>query len=244
MSKKTKRKPAKSKEIPDKIKIGSFNKSRIKSDKTTPELLPSLNSYFDKYGFYILLFLLSVISFLVFYDFIFLNKLYLFKDIGSDSINANYPHEFKVAYYMQHVSFIPKWSFYQGMGQNIFPFSIFDPFNFFLVIGGANHLAYGIVFMEIAKIFCAGIFFYLFLKKIHISGYAAVIGGVLYSFSAFIILGSCWNIFSTEAVYLALLLYAFEKLYQDNKIILFPLAICLIAINQPLDLFLMGLFLA
>ena len=243
MSKKAKRKPAKSKEISDKTKPVSLAKSRIKNEKSTPELFPLLNSYFDKYGFYILLFLLTIISFIVFYDFIFFDKLYLFKDIGSDSINANYPHEFQVAYYMQHVSLMPKWSFYQGMGQNIFPFSIPDPFYFFLVIGGTDHLAHGIVFMEIAKIFCAGIFFYLFLKKIHISGYAAVIGSVLYSFSAFIILGSCWNIFSTEAVYLALLLYAFEKLYQDNKIILFPVAICLIAINQPLDLFLMGLFL-
>jgi uncharacterized membrane protein YfhO len=243
MNKKAKRKPAKSAEIRDKTKTVSSHKRNIKRDKSTPELLLLLNSYFDRYGFYILLFLLSVISFSVFYDFIFLNKLYLFKDIGSDSINASYPHELQVAYYMQHVSLISKWSFYQGMGQNIFPFSIPDPFYFFLVIGGPNHLAYGIVFMEIAKIFCAGIFFYLFLRKIHTYGYAAVIGGVLYSFSAFIILGSCWNIFSTEAVYLALLLYAFEKLYQDNKIFLFPVAICLVAINQPLDLFLMGLFL-
>ena len=243
MSKKTKRKAAKPKEVVDKTKPVLPLKSKIKNDKGKPELFPLVNRYFDRYGFYILLFLLSVISFLVFYDFIFLNKLYLFKDIGSDSINANYPHEYQVAYYMQHVSFMPKWSFYQGMGQNIFPFSIPDPFYFFLVIGGANHLAYGIVFMEIAKIFCAGIFFYLLLRKIHIAGYAAVIGGVLYSFSAFIIVGSCWNIFSTEAVYLALLLYAFEKLYQDNKIILFPVAICLVAINQPLDLFLMSLFL-
>ena len=161
MSKKTKGKAAKLKEIADKTKPVSPLKSKIKNDKSKPELFPLLSSYFDRYGFYILLFLLTIISFLVFYDFIFFNKLYLYKDIGSDSINANYPHEYQVAYYMQHVSFIPKWSFFQGMGQNIFPFSIPDPFYFFLVIGGTNHLAYGIVFMEIAKIFCAGIFFYL-----------------------------------------------------------------------------------
>src|SRR5206468_2044483 len=38
-------------------------------------------------------------------------------------------------------------------------------------------------------------------------------------------------------------LYAFEKLFQDNKILLFPVAICLIAIHQPFDLFLTSLFL-
>ena len=214
-----------------------------KKNKIVPEIFPGTKKYFDDHGFYILLFLLTLISFFVFKDFIFFNKIYLYKDIGSDSINANYTHGFQVAYYMQNISFIPKWSFYQGMGQNIFPFSIPDPYYLVLMLFGPNNLAYGIAYMEIAKIFSAGIFFYLFLKKMRVSGYAAVVGSLLYSFSGFIILGSCWTIFSTEAVYIALLLYAFEKLFQDNKIFLFPVAICLIAINQPFDLFLTGLFL-
>src|SRR5258706_13446964 len=113
------------------------NKKTIKSKPSRPvlkkniivhELFPGLTKYFNDHGFYILLFLLTVISLFVFKDFIFLNKIYLYKDIGSDSINATYPHEYQVAYYMQHEGFIPKWSFYQGMGQNIFPFSIPDPF--------------------------------------------------------------------------------------------------------------------
>jgi uncharacterized membrane protein YfhO len=211
--------------------------------KSAQEILPGFNYYFDKHGLLILIFLLIVISLFVFKDFIFLEKIYLYKDIGSDSINATYPHEVQVAYYMQQVSLIPKWSFYQGMGQNIFPFCIPDPYYLILLLFGPKNLIYGIGYMEIAKIISAGILFYLFLKKIRLSGYAAVLGGLLYSFSGFMILGSCWTIFSTEAVYIALLLYAFEKLYKDNKIILFPIAICLIAINQPFDLVLAALFL-
>jgi len=214
-----------------------------KTIKPTSEVLIHVNQYFNKYGFYILLALLTIIILFVFWDFIFLNKLYLFKDIGSDSINANYPHGYQVAYYMNHVSFIPKWSFYQGMGQNIFPLSIPDPYYFILMLFGAENLAYGIALMEITKIFSAGILFYLFLKKLNISNFASIIGAISYAFSSFIIIGSCWNIFSSEAVYIALLLYAFEKLYQDNKIILFPIAIFLVAINQPFDLFLISLFL-
>jgi len=219
------------------------SKAILKKKKIIPEILPGINKYFDNYGFLILLSLLGIISFFVFKDFILLNKIYLYKDIGSDSINATYPHAYQVAYYLQHESFIPKWSFYQGMGQNIFPFSIPDPYYLILVLFGPNNLTYGIGYMEIAKIFSAGIFFYLFLKKLQFSDYASVIGSLLYSFSGFIILGSCWTIFSTEAVFIALLLYAFEKLFQDNKIILFPVAICLIAIHQPFDLFLTSLFL-
>jgi hypothetical protein len=101
------------------------------------------------------------------------------------------------------------------MGQNIFPFSIPDPFYFFLMIGGTDHLAYGIVFMEIAKIFCAGIFFYLLLKKIHISGYAAVIGGVLYSFLHLLSLVAAGIYFQPRQFTWLYCFYAFEKLYQD-----------------------------
>jgi uncharacterized membrane protein YfhO len=207
------------------------------------EAYPQINNYFEKYGLYIFLFLLLANIIFVFSDFIFLNKIYLFKDIGSDSINANYPRMVQVARYISDVSFIPKWSFQQGMGQNILPFAFPDPFYFILLLSGPNNLIYGIGYMEIAKIITAGILFYFFLKKITASPYATIVGGLLYAFSGFVILGSCWTIFSTEAVYLALLLYAFETFYQNNKIVLLPPAICLIAINQPFDLLLMGVFL-
>ena len=243
MSKRSKRTQAKAKDVSNKTKPSSLSKTIKKSNKSTPAFFPELNRYFDQYGLYILIFLSGIIAFLVFKDFIFLNKIYLYKDIGSDSINAFYPHEYQVANYMQHENFIPKWSFYQGMGQNIFPFSIPDPYYLILMMFGPHNWAYGIGYMEIAKILSAGIFFYLFLKKLSISSYAAVVGGLLYSFSGFVILGTCWRIFSTEAVYMALLLYSFEKLFQDKKIVLFPIAVCLIAIHQPFDLFLVSLFL-
>ena len=207
-------------------------------------LWPSFNLFFDKNVWAILIFCLAFISFIVFKDFILLDKIYLFKDIGSDSINANYPHGYQVAHYMQHEGFIPKWSFYQGMGQNILPFSFSDPFYFLLMLLGAENLAYGIGYMEVIKIFCAGFIFFLYLKKMNFSAYASVIGSLLYAFSGFAVLGSCWTIFTTEAVYLALLLLAFERIYLDNSLWLFPVTICLIAIHQPFDIFLLGIFIA
>ena len=226
-----------------KSKIKERQQPVQKIEKPVAEYLPEFNLYIEKYGFYVLLFLLAIMSFIIFKDFILLDKIYLYKDIGSDSINANYPHGFQIANYMQQESFIPKWSFYQGMGQNILPFSISDPYYLILMLFGPNNLAYGIGYMEIAKIFSAGILFYLFLKTLNFSAYAAITGSLLYAFSGFVILGSCWTIFSTEAVYMAFLLYAFEKFYKENKIIFIPIAICLISVHQPFDLFLIGLFL-
>jgi uncharacterized membrane protein YfhO len=205
------------------------------------ELFKGFGSFIEKNGLYILLSLIALIVLFVFRDFIFLHKTYLFNDIGSDSVNIGYPAFYSLADYIVKEG-IPKWSFSQGMGQNIFP-GCTDPFSLFIILMGKNHVYFTLFFAEAFKIFFAGFFFFLFLKKITTSNYTAIIGGVLFSFTGFIVLGGEWAIFSTEAVYVALLLYSFEKLYQDNNWILFPISICLIASNQPFDLYLIGLFL-
>ena len=204
-------------------------------------LFQSFDDFLVKYGPFFLFSLIALIVIFVFKDFIFLKKIYLFKDIGSDSINISYPTYYNLADYIVKEGF-PKWSFNQGMGQNIFPYSV-DPFSLYIILMGKNFVYYTVFYAEIFKIFCAGLFFYLFLKKVINSNYAAIMGGVLYSFSGFIILGGGWNFFSTQAVYVALLLYSFEKLYQDDNWILFPVAIFLIASYQPLDLYFIGVFL-
>jgi hypothetical protein len=200
------------------------------------------NQFIQKYGPYILLSLIAILVTTVFYDFIIFKKLYLFKGMAGDSLNDTYPNYVLISDYLRTEG-IPKWSFNQGLGQNIFPFSFTDPFVSFLYLLGREKLAYGIAYMEALKIFLAGILFYLFLKKRSLSVYVSIIGSLLCCFSSFIIIGSCWNLFSTEAVYLLFLLLAFEKLYQDNNRLLFPLAVALIAILQPFDLWLFGLFL-
>ncbi|MFA5321629.1 MAG: YfhO family protein [Smithella sp.] len=200
----------------------------------------SFDDFLSKYSLYFLFSIIALIVFCVFKDFILLKKIYLFKDIGSDSINISYPSFYSLADYIIKDGF-PKWSFNQGMGQNIFP--SLDPFSLYIISMGKSFVYYTIFYAEILKIFCAGLFFYLFLKKIISSDYTALIGAVLYSFSGFIILGGGWNVFSTQAVYVALLLYSFEKLYQDDNWILFPVSIFLIASHQPLDLYFIGFFL-
>jgi uncharacterized membrane protein YfhO len=202
--------------------------------------LGSLDKFLAGYGHYCLFAMIAFISIIVFRDFITLEKIYLFKDIGSDSININYPGFYSLADHVYKDGF-PRWSFHQGMGQNIFP--SFDPFSLYVILMGKNLVYYTVFYAELLKIFCAGLFFYLFLKRIIASDYVAILGAVLYSFSGFIILGGEWNVFSTQAVYVALLLYSFEKLYQDDNWILFPISIFLISANQPPDLYFIGLFL-
>ncbi|MDP1622517.1 MAG: YfhO family protein [Bacteroidales bacterium] len=200
-----------------------------------------LDPYWEKYGLWITLGLVSLLILIIFFDFIIGNKYYLFKDIGSDTINTFYPHFIYIHDYLRTEGF-PLWAFAQGMGQNIQAGSMNNPFYWIVYLGGADSIAYRIIWMEVAKIILTGYFIYNFLKLLGLKPVVITIGTLLYCFSGMIIVGGGWYIFSTEACYLALLLWSFERLYVNNSWYLFPISIALIAAVQPFNLFLYGVF--
>jgi len=200
------------------------------------------DKYFGTKGLLVLFSLLLVISLIVFKDFISGKFYYLFKDIGSDTINSYYPNFVLISDYLRSEG-LPKWSFAQGLGQNIFPFSFADPLFILPYFIGRESLAGSIIYMELIKIFVGGFVFYKFLRITNNSKYASLIGTLMFSFSGFMILGGSWFVFSTEALYVAILLLSFELLFQKNKWHLFPIIIALISVFQPFDLYLYGLFL-
>ncbi len=202
----------------------------------------AFDGFFDKKGHWILMGLMVVMALVIFKDFILLQKFYLFRDIGSDSININYPSAYHIADYLR-TDGIPRWSFRQGLGQNIFPLSLSDPFYDLQYIFGKDAMADSIAYFEILKLFCAGLLVYVLMRKLAVSGVAAVIGAISYAFSGFIILAGAWQTFSTEAVFIIFLLVSFEKLFQDNDWRFFPLAVGLIAAYQPFYMYTEGLFL-
>jgi len=178
---------------------------------------------------------------IIYFDFIIGNSYYLFKDIGSDSINISLPQLRYLTKYLQTDGF-PKWSFAQGMGQNIIP-NVSDPFNWIAVAFGTNNIEYGFIWMEVVKIILTTTFIYLFFRELEFSYVARFIGTMLYTFCSFMLIGSGWMIFSTEACFLALMLLGFETLYQKNNWFIFPIAVALMTMQQPFDLYLYGLFL-
>jgi len=186
--------------------------------------------------------LLALIGFLVFRRYLLLEHLYLFKDIGSDTINYYWPNLVNTAEYLRAHG-LPTWSFHQGMGQNILPFSVGDPFNWILYALGAKNLAYGIVWVELLKVVAAGLLFLAFLRTVGLTRYCSVVGAVLYAFSGFMILGSGWYDFSSEAVFFALLLWAFERYHRDGDGRLLPVAVCLVGAYSPFNWYLYGVIL-
>lgn len=174
------------------------------------------DSYIKGKEFRILILMLALISLVVFKDFIFMNKIYLFKDIGSDSLNATWAFMVQAVDYWKENGF-PSWSFNFGMGQNAVSFFLYDPFDVFLFPFGKENMIFLLGLKEVVKILLTGILFYRFLKLLSVNNISSLIGSLLYSFSGYLILGSGWFIFSFEAFTLAFLLWSFEMLFKKTN---------------------------
>jgi uncharacterized membrane protein YfhO len=201
-----------------------------------------LETLLKQHGLAITFSLLSLLILIIFKDFIIGSSYYLFKDIGSDTLNGAYPNFTLASDYFRKEGF-PLWSFSQGMGENIMWPTLMDPFFAIVFIVGTQNIASAIIWMELLKLVVTAIIVYRFLRLWELSFPVTTIGTLLYCFSGFMIVGGSWYQFSTEACYLAFLLLAFEQLYRKNSWYLFPLAVALLPIFQPFNLYLYGMFL-
>ncbi|MEO8761767.1 MAG: YfhO family protein, partial [Bacteroidia bacterium] len=191
---------------------------------------------------YILFTALLIGCYIVFKDFISLKKVYLFKDIGSDSINIYFPWLVQLTDAMK-TDGVPTWSFTQGLGQNVFPLWLGDFFSNFLMLFSKDKLPYGLAFMEITKILLAGFIFFKYLRELKVNNFSAYIGAFLFAFCGYIMVGGCWSIFSTEAVYAALILFGFERWLNHKKWLWFVVGITCMSFLQPFFLFMYTIFL-
>ena len=185
--------------------------------------------------------LLAALLFILFGQYIFGDYLFLFNDIGGDTIRFNWPVYFHYSQYLRHEG-IPTWTFSQGLGQNVFPAYLGDVCSWLLYVVKPDQIPAILVYVQVLKIFLAGLFFFLFLRKSGPKAYLAITGALLYAFSGFMVIGSTWFIFTTEGLYLALLLYSMALFIHNNNRFIFPVAVALIAAYNPILLLSFSLF--
>ncbi|MCD6011425.1 MAG: hypothetical protein K0Q79_1287 [Flavipsychrobacter sp.] len=186
--------------------------------------------------------ILTLVCFIVFKDYLTLERAYYFYDICADGFYYSYPQFCGFADYIARYHF-PSWSFKMGMGQNIFPFLLRDPFDIVFYIAGSKKVLYLTAYIEAIKVIFTGLLFFRYLRVLNFSIYASFIGSVLFAFCGFIIEGSAWFVFSFEGFNFALLLLGFELFFIKRKWILFVFGIALLALSMPFNLYLYGLFL-
>jgi uncharacterized membrane protein YidH (DUF202 family) len=184
---------------------------------------------------------LAAVALVVFRDFVLGQSTYLFKDIGSDTLNVFYPSFVLVAKLLRHG--LPGWSFAQGMGQDVFPNSVGDPFNDLLYLLGPDRLAYGIAIVELLKLLMAGALFYVLLQLRGKTGFTSALGALGFAFCGSIIVGGTWYVFSTNVVQAAFLLVGFELLFQRRNRWLFPLSVAFAVSSSAFNLYVFGILL-
>jgi hypothetical protein len=221
------------------------SKGPIKN-KPSKSIASGALNIFDNKGSRPLLVALGLIAFIclvVFRDFLFSGKLYLFKDIGSDTLDIFYPIICGISDHL-HQHMLPTWTFNFGMGQNIFPSLLNDPFNLLVYFGNRESIMHLMIYKELAKILLVGLMFFYYIRALKLLNYTAITGSLFASFCSYMVIGSAWYVFSTDVFNFVLLLLSFELLFSGRKWFLFPVAIFFIAASQPFNLYVYGLFIA
>ena len=214
------------------------------TEHSTKSEIPESKSerFMEKYGFWLMICAIALVAAFVFKNYIIQHKLYLFSDNGQDSLVVFYPKWLEVSRYLREWG-LPTWSFQTGMGQNIFPGDINDPFTLMLYMAG-EHLAQAIIYVELIKLFAVGILFYLYLRTIGLQKYASTMGGLMMAFSGYMIVGSSgWYGHSALVVYGVLWLLSFEQLYVKKNILFFPLAVVLLSTSSIFYVYIFTVFL-
>jgi uncharacterized membrane protein YfhO len=228
-------------------RTSNYKKKKINQKKPrqqNPETKQNKNTDFlelflsKKRTVLILSLLIIVIGILAFNKFLTINKLYYFKDIGSDIINQNYPANI-ASTNLSKESYFVKWSFYEGMGQNRFsgvrnePIGVFRKFinKIYEFIWGDSYFIYSrFITTFIWHILFAGIIAFFYLHTLGIKNEVAFIGALYFAFLGYTILGSSWG-YSGIVLNGIILLFAFEQMYIKGRWVFFPFAIIYISSN-------------
>lgn len=169
------------------------------------------------YGFLLLCALLIGMSLILYSEYVFSGRLFVFEDFGSDSIRVAVPTYLYFFDWFTHG--MPWWSDKMGLGTSVLSHGdvIFDPFTYVLFIFGQRGIMYLFVHMIILKIIASGIFFWLFLGKYKVSLYAKLLGSLTYAFGGYMIVVGQNYVFGTIYVYMPLIFLGFEMWLQDKK---------------------------
>ncbi len=210
-------------------KKNNINNQLIILNQITNNIIKFLSSL---KSVHLLILLILIIVLVLFWSFIIRINLFLYQDIGSDTVASYYP----VFYYISNA--IKSWqltpfSFSMGLGNDILSHGTFwlDPFILFLIIIPKSIFSYGFVYFYILKLLFAGLAFYYFLFVLGLKKRTCLIFALIYAFNGHIMLWGQHHFFATHVALLPLALIAYEKLHKENKGYFFSFIIALLSTN-------------
>ncbi len=208
-----------------------------------------IENFITKLGLATSLILIFLISLIVFKDYVFLKYVFLFRDIGSDSINVDYPSWILYKNMIGEQSFFT-WSFYSGLGYPMFS-GVLTLINPYLITNLFTEPIFGFLYGNnpaflklpnlLFSILLIGTIAYFYFRTIRVSKFAQIIGSMLVTFMGYTIACSSWNHYY-DVFNGIFLLFSFEQLYKHNRWYFFPIAIIFLTGNI-FNVYIYGVFL-
>lgn len=159
---------------------------------------------------------------LVYCKYIFGNSYWIFYDIGSDTWNEYFPALTMLAEKIRSGD-LSTWCMNWGTGVDLANNQsiICDPFNIPLVIlylvGGRWTMAYGLIYVHMAKCLLTGYITFLWLSEFKLDWNGRVIGAYVCAFNGFLVLWGQHYFFATACVFMILDIYLIEKTIRDQN---------------------------
>lgn len=162
----------------------------------------------------------AVSCLVIFFPFLFGDKLAVFQDAGSDT---------RQQYLMQYATIVNHikdgnfsfWDFNNGFGTSMLALNLFNPFLMLVylagVILGVGHIPGVLVFVIILEIFLAQLFCYLFLDCFSFSEGSKIIASYIYGLSGYLLVWGQHYQFGAFVVFLPLLLFLLERAIRRGK---------------------------
>ena len=162
----------------------------------------------------------AVSCLVIFFPFLFGDKLAVFQDTGSDT---------RQQYLMQYATIVNHikdgnfsfWDFNNGFGTSMLALNLFNPFLMLVylagVILGVGHIPGVLVFVILLEIFLAQLFCYLFLDCFSFSEGSKIIASYIYGLSGYLLVWGQHYQFGAFVVFLPLLLFLLERAIRRGK---------------------------
>jgi hypothetical protein len=169
---------------------------------------------------------------LAYHDFLLGRSFFIYTDVGRDSFGQTYPYMQMFSRSLWEQDYVT-WSFNSGLGQNLYSsfFSFGDPFVSLCILSGPQMLPYMLGLTQFFKPILAGIFFFLFLRRLKINLNISFIISILYAFCGDMLAKGAWQSYPNVVVWAALALYAIELSISGGNWKWLPIAVCIFCLS-------------
>ncbi|WDF45576.1 YfhO family protein [Chryseobacterium sp. KACC 21268] len=174
---------------------------------------------------------------IIFREFLFGDLYFIFKDLGSDSYVNDYP-ALVTRIIAAKQNFLIGWSFHNGLGENIYPYS-FEPISWILFRISNTSAESVMLILPLIYIYLSGLMMFIFFSEHKIHFYAKISGSLLWAFSGYFLLACSWSVslFSPYAFHFSFLLFALERAASGKQYFWLAIVFAIIGISYPVNLF-------